>query len=543
MIVPQVLILGTGIAGLSCALKFAAQHPGVRITLLSKETADEGSTRYAQGGIASVWSKNDSFEEHEADTLTAGAGLCRQEIVKICVQEGPDRVRELIDWGVQFTKKGVDPTEELDLHREGGHSQRRILHANDLTGWEIERALLEKARSTPQIEILENQIAIDLITEGKAFKRWRKPGRCLGAYVLDTQTGQVRTLEADITVLATGGAGKAYLYTSNPDVATGDGIALAHRAGASVANLEFMQFHPTCLFHPSAKTFLISEALRGEGAILRNLEGEAFMPRYHESADLAPRDIVARAIDSEMKRTGDRHVWLDARAIPEVTKKFPNISETCKKFGIDPATDPIPVVPAAHYMCGGVLVNDNAETTLPSLYAIGEVACTGLHGANRLASNSLLEAVVFASRVVTHSAPFLNSIQERKPSLPSPPETIPAWDPGKAVPLEEQIDIAANWFELRTVMWNYVGIVRSNRRLERARRRLELLKEEVTTYYWNYLLTRDLIELRNLLTVAELIVTCALERKESRGLHYTVDYPHRDDSRFTRDTVISSQKA
>jgi L-aspartate oxidase len=540
--VPQVLILGTGIAGLSCALKFAGSYPAIRVTLLAKELADEGSTRYAQGGIASVWSKQDSFEEHQKDTLFAGAGLCRPEIVNICVSEGPDRIRELIDWGVQFTKKGVDPTEEFDLHREGGHSRRRILHADDLTGLEIERALLEQVRRHPQIEILENHIAIDLVTEGKVFKRWRKPGRCLGVYALDSSTGKIRTIAADITVLATGGAGKVYLYTSNPDVSTGDGIAMAHRAGAQVANLEFMQFHPTCLYHPSAKTFLISEALRGEGAVLRNLHGEAFMARYHELADLAPRDIVARAIDSEMKRTGDRHVWLDATTIPEGAKKFPNIFEMCRSLGIEPTKQPIPVVPAAHYMCGGVLANEHGESTLPGLYAIGEVACTGLHGANRLASNSLLEAVVFSNRVVLHAAGLIEQVMEGKvPQVQ--PMPIPEWDPGRAVPLEEQINIAANWFELRTLMWNYVGIVRSDRRLERARRRLDLLREEVNTYYWNYLLTRDLIELRNLLTVADLIVQCALQRKESRGLHFTVDYPKRDDAKFSVDTVIAGPKA
>ncbi|NDD91748.1 L-aspartate oxidase [bacterium] len=541
--VPQVLILGTGIAGLSCALKFAGKHPAIRVTLLAKERADEGSTRYAQGGIASVWSKSDSFEQHTRDTLEAGADLCRAEIVRLCVEEGPERIRELISWGVQFTKKGLDPTEEFDLHREGGHSQRRILHADDLTGLEIERALLEQVRSHPNITILENHIAIDLITEGKLFKKWRKPGKCLGAYALDTSSGRVRTLSADITVLATGGAGKVYLYTSNPDVSTGDGIAMAHRAGAQVANLEFMQFHPTCLFHPSAKTFLISEALRGEGAVLKNLQGEAFMARHHSLADLAPRDIVARAIDSEMKRTGDRHVWLDARSVSDAAKKFPNIYETCRDLGIDLTKEPIPVVPAAHYMCGGVLVNENGQTNIDGLYAIGEVACTGLHGANRLASNSLLEAVVFSNRVFLHASLLVERLLEQKhqqaPQLPP----IPEWDPGKAVPLEEQIDIAANWFELRNLMWNYVGIVRSDRRLERAARRLELLKEEVNTYYWNFLLTRDLIELRNLLTVAELIVQCALSRKESRGLHFTVDYPGRDASGFSRDTVISGPKA
>ena len=387
-------------------------------------------------------------------------------------------------------------------------------------------------RACPTIEVLADHIAIDLITEGKAFKRWRRPGRCMGAYVLDARTGRIMTMAADVTILATGGAGKVYLYTSNPDIASGDGIAMAYRAGAHVANLEFMQFHPTCLYHPSAKTFLISEALRGEGAILKTVAGEEFMSRHHEMKDLAPRDVVARAIDVEMKRTGDKYVLLDARAL--APEKFPNIYETCLRYGIDFTKEPIPVVPAAHYTCGGVLVDENAQTTIEGLYAIGEVASTGLHGANRLASNSLLEAVVFAHRACAHA---LSKITRQQPSR-GVPEPLPEWDSGHAVELEEQIDIAANWLEIRTLMWNYVGIVRSNRRLERARRRLDVLKAEINTYYWNFLLTKDLIELRNLLTTAELIVQCALYRKESRGLHYTVDYPERDDVHFRQDTVM-----
>ncbi len=547
--VPQVLILGTGIAGLTTALKIALKvtQTATKVTIVTKDQAIEGATRYAQGGIASVWSKADSFEEHIEDTLRAGAGLCHPEVVESCVREGPSRVRELIEWGVRFTQqKEMDPTEvfnlgyaaHYDLHREGGHSKRRILHADDLTGLEIERALLDQARAHPRIEILENHIAIDLITERKLMNRL-KSGRCLGAYVLETQTGKIKTLAADVTVLATGGAGKVYLYTSNPDIATGDGVAMAHRAGARVANLEFMQFHPTCLYHPEARTFLISEALRGEGAILRNLAGQAFMERYHPLKELAPRDIVARAIDSEMKRTGDRHAWLDATAIAQVSEKFPNISETCKRYGIDPATQLIPVVPAAHYLCGGVLVNEHGQTDLEGLYAAGEVACTGLHGANRLASNSLLEAVVYAHRVVEHALITLQRMdakqQNKELNAPSP---LPEWDSGKAVPLEEKIDIAATWLEVRSLMWNYVGIVRSNRRLERARRRLEMIQQEVNTYYWNNLLTRDLIELRNLITVAELMVKCAFSRKESRGLHYTVDHPEVDDRHFRHDTTI-----
>ena len=397
----QVLILGSGVAGLSVALKYARK--GAKVTVVCKADLAEGATRYAQGGIATVWAKQDSFEEHQRDTLVAGAGLCRENIVDLCVREGPARVQELIDMGVAFTKAHpvnglhpTDPTEVFDLHREGGHGQRRILHADDLTGLAIERALIDNARHEKNITLLEQHVAIDLITEGKLFKRWRKPGRCLGAYVLNSISGEVITVASKITVLATGGAGKVYLYTTNPDISTGDGIAMAHRAGAKVANLEFMQFHPTCLYHPGARTFLITEALRGEGAVLKTLAGEEFMKRHHAMADLAPRDIVARAIDMEMKRTGDKHVWLDATPIhaDELKKKFPNIYETCLKFGIDITSDPIPVVPACHYTCGGVLVDQNAQTDIENLYAVGETAFTGLHGANRLASNSLLEGLV-----------------------------------------------------------------------------------------------------------------------------------------------------
>jgi L-aspartate oxidase len=544
----EILILGSGIAGLSTALKIS-ESKEIRVTIACKADAAEGSTRYAQGGIASVWSAQDSLEEHESDTLIAGAGLCHEDIVRICVHEGPARVRELIDYGVEFTRRpeeGPDPAQpDYDLHREGGHGKRRILHADDLTGWAIEKALLAEARRRPNIRILENHVAIDLITEGKLYRwaqalgldRWRKPGRCLGAYVLDRATREVLTLSADATILATGGAGKVYLYTTNPDVATGDGIAIALRAGARVANLEFMQFHPTCLFHPEARTFLISEALRGEGAILRNLQGEDFMGRYHAMESLAPRDIVARAIDMEMKRTGDRHVLLDCTrvAADELRHKFPNIFETCLKHGIDLTARPIPVVPAAHYMCGGVLVDGDAKTSVDGLYAVGEVACTGLHGANRLASNSLLEAVVFAHRAAIHAAAHAARVHTDT-GKPLPP--LPRWDSGRAVPIEEQIDIAANWLEIRSLMWNYVGIVRNERRLARAKRRLELLKAEINEYYWEYLLTAELIELRNLIAVAEAIVQCALLRKESRGLHYTIDYPERDDAQYGRDTVL-----
>ncbi|OFZ22025.1 MAG: L-aspartate oxidase [Bdellovibrionales bacterium GWB1_55_8] len=547
----KALVLGTGIAGLSTALKFADR--GFDVLLVCKGDPAEGSTRYAQGGIASVWSKDDTVEEHIQDTLTAGAGLCNENIVDLCVREGPARVRELIELGVQFTRitpaesaeaspeTGTDGAETFSLHREGGHGQRRILHADDLTGWAIEKALLKKVDEHPCIRLLDHHVAIDLITEGKARKR-NTPGRCLGAYALNEKTGEVLTLSAGVTVLATGGAGKAYLYTSNPDTATGDGIAMAYRAGAQVSNMEFMQFHPTCLYHPTARTFLISEALRGEGAVLKTLAGEEFMGKYHMLGSLAPRDVVARAIDMEMKRTGDKHVLLDATHIPaeELKRKFPHIHETCRFYGIDMTVELIPVVPAAHYTCGGVRADENGQSSVAGLYAVGEAACTGLHGANRLASNSLLEAVVFAHRVAEHGGKQLTAQQES--GTPGPDQglakPLPQWDTGHAVEIEEQIDIAANWLEIRHLMWNYVGIVRSNRRLERAKRRLELLRSEVNAYYWDYLLTRDLIELRNLLTVAELIVQCAILRKESRGLHYTVDYPAKDERSFKHDTVV-----
>jgi L-aspartate oxidase len=552
----DVLILGTGIAGLFTAVKFATQNlPSphsrkLQITLICKSDPEEGATRYAQGGIATVWSKQDSFEEHKRDTLSAGAGLCHEDVVDLCVQDGPARVRELIDLGVEFTKvttpEGIppsDPAEVFDLHREGGHGRRRILHADDLTGWAIEKALLEQVARHPNITLLPHHTAVDLITSG-GIRRKREPGLCLGAYVLNESTGEVMTFDATVTVLATGGAGKAYLYTSNPDTATGDGIAMAHRAGARVANLEFMQFHPTCLYHTTERTFLISEALRGEGAILKTRSGEEFMGRHHPLASLAPRDIVARAIDVEMKRTGDKHVHLDCRHLPpdKLKRKFPNIYKTILDHGIDLTSQPIPVVPAAHYMCGGILTDKNGQTSIDGLYALGESACTGLHGANRLASNSLLEAVVFSHRAVEHARAYIclavqNDSGSTAPKLDATP-VLPDWNVGHVVELEEQLDVAANWLEIRRLMWDYVGIVRSNRRLERARRRIELLRSEVNADYRDFLLTRDLVELRNLLCVADLIVECALARKESRGLHYTVDYPHKDQAHFTHDTIL-----
>lgn len=540
---PRVLILGAGIAGLSVALRMGKRTD---VILIAKSDCMEGATRYAQGGIASVWSANDSFDEHKKDTIDAGAGLCHEDIVDICVREGPSRVHELVEMGVPFSRldpsvpalSNADPTEVFDLHREGGHRKRRVLHADDMTGLAIEETLLKAVRNNPSITILEHHMAVDLITEGKILKKRINPDRCLGAYVLDEGSGNVLTMAADVTVLATGGAGKAYLYTSNPDIATGDGIAMAYRAGARVANLEFIQFHPTCLFHPEAKTFLISEALRGEGAVLKNITGREFMDTYHPMGSLAPRDIVARAVDMEMKKTGDKHVLLDATRISaeNLRKKFPYIHATCRKFSIDIETMSIPVVPAAHYICGGVLVDSSGHTSIDGLYAVGEVACTGLHGANRLASNSLLEAVVFAHRVNEHAEKFLSGMLPANVDLSR--STLPEWDTGLAVKMEERIDIAVTWHEIRSLMWNYVGIVRSNNRLERAQRRIDLIKSEVRRYFWDYLPTKDLIELRNLLQVSELIIQCASLRKESRGLHYTVDYPERNDDYFGSDTVI-----
>lgn len=507
-----VLIAGSGIAGLSAAIHFSEFSD---VILLAKSALDEGNTRYAQGGIAAVWADDDSFEEHIKDTLTAGAGLCHKDTVEICVKEGPARIQELIDWGVQFSK---------GLHQEGGHHKRRILHAQDFTGLAIEEALVQKVKTIKNIKIFERHMVVDLIMEGKLGSHTEKTtlGKCLGAYVLNCETNEVFSLASDLTIFASGGMGKVYLYTTNPDVATGDGVAVAYRAGARISNLEFMQFHPTCLFHPNAKSFLITEALRGEGGVLRNQAGEDFMKSYHEMGSLAPRYVVSQSIDMELKKTGDAHVWLDLRHFDETAfrEKFPQVYQECRKFGIMVPQAMIPVVPAAHSMCGGVQTDLFAQTSVEGLLAIGEVACTGLHGANRLASNSLLEGVVFAKRAADHAREYLV-----KHTLPSAPAILPAWDTGRAVDMEEQIDIAATWREIRTLMWNYVGIVRSDRRLRRARERLALIRHEVNEDYWKFKLNRDLVELRNLLIVAELIVECAIRRKESRGLHLNVDYP------------------
>jgi L-aspartate oxidase len=523
------LVLGSGIAGLFYALKVA---PHGRVAIVTKKQRAESNTNYAQGGIATVMSKEDTFDLHVKDTLVAGAGLCKEAVVRTIVQDGPARIAELIDYGMKFTEREVPEqpgTRELDLGREGGHSKRRILHAKDMTGREVERALLAAAEREPNIQIFDDHIAVDLITTQKLGAGG--PNRCLGAYVLDKGQGQVLTFVAPVVTLATGGCGKVYLYTTNPDIATGDGVAMAYRAGAAVSNMEFIQFHPTCYYNPKAKSFLISEAVRGEGAVLRDLAGNEFMPRYDSRRELAPRDIVARAIDSEMKKTGAEWVLLDITHKPArfVMDRFPNIYQTCLSYGLDITKDPIPVVPAAHYQCGGVVTSVDGQTGIEGLYAVGEVACTGLHGANRLASNSLLEALVCGARAAQHAA-------AHRPAAST--LSIPPWQSGQAANADELVVVSHNWDEIRRLMWDYVGIVRTNRRLQRARNRIARLQEEIHEYYWDFIVTNDLLELRNIATVAELIVTCALQRPESRGLHYNLDYPESNPAWAQRDTFV-----
>ena len=534
MIDKDFLVIGSGIAGLTFALK-ASQFGSVAI--VSKDKLAESATLYAQGGIASVMTDDDSFELHADDTIESGRGLCREDVVRIICREGPSHVRELINLGVKFTRiRG----EDYHLSREGGHSRDRILHANDLTGQEIERAMIEAINSKKNITVFPHHMLIDFITRGRLDCKV-EPGstkdEALGAYILDVNTKQVKTFLSKITLLASGGAGKVYLYTSNPDTATGDGIAAAYRAGAKIANMEFIQFHPTCLYHPQAKSFLISETVRGEGGILRLKNGRTFMENYHPLGCLAPRDIVARAIDHEMKKSGDDCVYLDITHIKgyRIRERFPNIYRTCSQFGIDMVNKPIPVVPAAHYTCGGVLVDLNGQTNIRHLFASGEVCYSGLHGANRLASNSLLEGLVLSNRAVAKAALLLKSGSFNNIT----PHDIPRWDCGNAVDSDESVVVSHNWDEIRRIMWNYVGIVRSNKRLRRAERRIQLLLDEIKEYYWNFTITKNTLELRNIALTAHLIIMSALQRKESRGLHFTLDYPETSDSSdWKKDTVL-----
>ncbi len=497
--------------------------------LIAKGSLTENNTWFAQGGIATVLDEGDTFARHVSDTLVAGAGLCHEDIVRLVVEGGPQAIRELVEHGVHFSE--TEQVGTFHLTREGGHSHRRVIHVDDATGQAVMRALIIVARAHPRIKIVENQMAVDLITTDKYAPDFAR-NSCLGAYVLDRSTQTIYQIRSSNTFLCTGGHGKVYLYTSNPDAATGDGLAMGWRAGCKVANLEFMQFHPTCLYHPHAKTFLISEAVRGEGGILKDRQGREFMHHYHPMKSLAPRDIVARAIDSELKRSGDTNVFLDVRHLGAefITKHFPNIYATCLEFGIDMVRDMLPVVPAAHYSCGGLVVDEHGRTNVEGLFALGETACTGLHGANRLASNSLLEALVFADRAA--------AIVLAEGELPVLPVAVPSWDVGKAAPADELVVLSHNWDEIRRLMNHYVGIVRSTNRLKRALQRITVIREELDTYYWDSKITDALLEVRNLALVAELTVRCAIARKESRGIHFTLDYPEPNDVFGKKDTIL-----
>ncbi|MFX0087297.1 MAG: L-aspartate oxidase [Candidatus Hodarchaeota archaeon] len=511
----DVLVIGSGISGMSLALKVAKT---ANVIVLTKTQMSDCATSLAQAGIAAVLSKKDSFESHIQDTIRVGMGLCHPEIVKRIISAGPDRIRELASWGVQFTKNKEN---EYDLGLEAGHSNRRIIRAKDITGKEIQRALRNAVLQNPRVKVLEQHIVINLKI---------RAGKCLGAYVLDKESGNVKNFSARVTVLATGGLGKAFLYTSNPNVSSGDGIAMAYRAGATIMNMEFIQFHPTLLYHPYTTTFLISEALRGEGAHLIDEKGHRFMGAYDERLELAPRDCVARAIDSELKRTGVDHLYLDISFKDEnfIKNRFPGIFEKCLSLGFDITREPIPIVPAAHYSIGGVRATVSGLTDISGLLAVGEVSCTGFHGANRLASNSLLEGAVMAHYGAQEC---LNILQKDRPI-----QSFSLWHSGNAVDSDESVVVSQNWQELRLLMWNYVGIVRSDKRLRRAKRRIELLQTEINQYYWNFLVTADLIELRNLVTVSEMIVDSAFHRKESRGVHYSVNYPKQ--RKTVKDTLI-----
>ena len=523
----DVLIIGSGAAGLTLALQLSAD---VRAAVLSKGALTEGSSYYAQGGIAAVLEEGDTFASHIEDTLNAGGGLCDPEAVKFTVENGPAAISQLIDHGVAFTPN--DETSDkypYHLTREGGHSQRRVIHVADATGKSVENTLIARAKERQNLSMFKNILAVDLVREKLAGDYL---GRCVGAYALDTQDGHVKLIKARAVVLATGGASKVYLYTSNPDGSTGDGIAMAWRAGCRVGNMEFSQFHPTCLYHPEAKSFLITEAVRGEGGILTTPDGNRFMARYDERLELAPRDIVARAVDHEMKRLGVEHVYLDISHQPTsfIEEHFPTVYERCLGYGCDMTKGPLPVVPAAHYTCGGVVTDQRGRTDVEGLWAVGEVAFTGLHGANRMASNSLLEGLVFAGAAA-------RDIDVTLDERAAPPE-LPAWDETFVTDSDEEVVVAHNWDELRRFMWDYVGIVRTTKRLERARHRVELLLHEIAEYYWNFRVTSDLLELRNLSQVAILIIRSAARRKESRGLHYTLDYPELDTCGPPQNTIL-----
>ena len=518
------LVIGTGLSGLLTALKLSRLGT---VNIVSKRGAQVSNTDLAQGGIASVTDKSDDFILHINDTLKTGSGLADRRIVELTVREAPARIRELVELGVRFTRKGRG----FELGLEGGHSMRRILHARDHTGHEIGSALLRACRSEKKIRFFEDHAAVDLILEAPPSAGARPAKNlCHGSYVLEEKSGVIHSFLAARTVLASGGAGKVYLYTSNPDTATGDGMAMAYRAGLKLVNMEFVQFHPTCLYHPKAKSFLISEAVRGEGGILRLAGGKAFMAAYDPRKELAPRDIVARAIDSELKKTGEECVYLSIRRPAAfIKKRFPSIYKKCLTFGVDITKDPIPVVPAAHFFCGGVATDENGRTALPGLYAVGETAHTGLHGANRLASNSLLEACVFAHRAAGAIAgDFVKRATAARPEV---------WNYGNARPSDETVMITHNWDELRTLMWNYVGIVRSDKRLERAKARVKIISDEIVKYYWDFLLTRDLLELRNIAVVADAIIRAASMRKESRGLHFNINYP-KTDGACAKNTAV-----
>jgi len=528
----DILIAGTGGAGLSLALHLADNY---RVAVLAKFALTECSTYYAQGGISAVFDdQHDSIESHIEDTLIAGAGLCDPEIVHLTVSQGRASIEWLRTQGVNFTEeRDANGTKQLHLNREGGHSHRRVVHTDDATGKAVSLSLIEQAQLHPNISLLEYHNVVELIT---ADKLGQSPQRICGAYVLDIKAEIIKTIAAKVVVLATGGANKVYLYSTNPHISSGDGIALAWRAGCRVSNMEFMQFHPTCLYHPSARSFLISEAVRGEGGHLILPDGERFMRHYDERMELAPRDIVARAIDSEIKKHGIDCVYLDiSHKSPDFIKKhFPTIYSQCLEYDIDITQQPIPVVPAAHYTCGGVLTDRHARTDIPGLYAIGEVACTGLHGANRMASNSLLECLVFAEQAN-------QDIRQQFDNIPDVP-SLPNWDESQVSDSDEEVVISHNWDELRRFMWDYVGIVRTNKRLERAMNRLVLLKDEISEYYGRFKISSDLLELRNLVIVAELIIRSAQQRKESRGLHFTKDYPEPDDSQPPKNTILIPTK-